>query len=57
MCHTLNQFCSPLPPTYSDFKEMCSSILPNIVDTKVRALIASTGSFLHIRESFEIFAN
>jgi len=37
ICHTLNQFCSPLPTQYSDFKEMCSSILPNIVDTKLMA--------------------
>ena len=34
VCHTLNQFCSPLPATYSEFKEMCSAILPNILDTK-----------------------
>lgn len=37
LCHTLNQFVSPLPEQYSDFKDMCSTIFPNIIDTKLMA--------------------
>ena len=36
ICHTLNQFCAPLPADYEDFKEMANTIFPNILDTKVR---------------------
>ena len=39
VCHTLNQFCSPLPTTYSDFKDMVSTVLPNIIDTKEQYLL------------------
>jgi hypothetical protein len=35
VCHTLNQFSGPLPYTYLEFKDMVSTVLPNIIDTKV----------------------
>jgi len=37
ICHTLNQFCAPLPADYQDFKEMANTIFPNILDTKLMA--------------------
>jgi len=37
VCHTLNQFCHPLPNSYSSFKDMTSTIFPNLVDTKLMA--------------------
>jgi len=37
ICHTLNQFCAPLPADYVDFKEMANTIFPNILDTKLMA--------------------
>ena len=35
ICHTLNQFCAPLPLEYADFKDMTGTVFPNILDTKV----------------------
>ena len=35
ICHTLNQFCAPLPLEYAEFKEMSNTVFPNILDTKV----------------------
>lgn len=37
VCYTLNQFYAPLPDTYEEFKAMTSTILPNILDTKLMA--------------------
>ena len=37
IAYTLNQFCGPLPADYPDFKLMCSSALPNLLDTKLMA--------------------
>jgi len=37
ICHTLNQFCAPLPVDYVDFKDMTATVFPNILDTKLMA--------------------
>jgi len=37
ICHTLNQFCAPLPLEYAEFKEMSNTVFPNILDTKLMA--------------------
>jgi len=37
VAHTLNQFCGPLPESYTDFKVMTSSVFPKLLDTKLMA--------------------
>merc|ERR1712111_56823 len=42
LCHTVNQFIAPLPESLTEFKDLMSTHLPNICDTK---LMASTPPF------------
>ncbi|KAK7862589.1 hypothetical protein R5R35_004199 [Gryllus longicercus] len=34
ICHILHQFCTPLPESYSEFKELVTFMFPRILDTK-----------------------
>ena len=34
ICHVVHQCCFPLPPSYSEFKELIACVFPKLIDTK-----------------------
>ncbi|XP_065208665.1 poly(A)-specific ribonuclease PARN-like isoform X2 [Planococcus citri] len=34
ICHIINRFCLPLPPSYTEFKEIVHQLFPKVIDTK-----------------------
>ena len=55
ICHTLNQFCAPLPLEYAEFKEMSNTVFPNILDTKV-CLYLRTCDVAHENKRFFLYS-
>ena len=45
--HTVNQFISPLPETLPEFKDLMSTHLPNICDTKLMASTSPSKEEIH----------
>ena len=37
IAQTINQFCGPLPESYTEFKSMSREVFPNLLDTKLMA--------------------
>ena len=37
IAQTMNQFCGPLPESYTEFKSMSREVFPNLLDTKLMA--------------------
>jgi len=55
VAHTLNQFCGPLPESYTDFKVMTSAVLPNLLDTKLMANTTPFKQEIHNSALEELF--
>ncbi|KAI7872161.1 ribonuclease H-like domain-containing protein [Spinellus fusiger] len=57
LCHIINQFITPLPDNFYDFKTLVHELFPNIVDTKhlctasdeLRALVSDDSSLESLR--------